>query len=290
MVSSIPVDIVSALSESVTGEIIAFDFASGGCINSGGRLKTGRGDFFLKWNDAKRFPGMFAAEANGLSMLRAPAVIDVPRVITSGISGAYQYLLLEYIDTARRSKNYWENFGKGLAALHKITSPDFGLGHNNYMGSLKQINIQALSWVDFFIEQRLGIQLKVASENNAINTTVLKRFDILFGKLKDLLPAEKPSLLHGDLWSGNVMVNRKGEPCLIDPAVYFGNREVDLAMTGLFGGVDKSFLKSYHDSFPLLPGYAERFDIYNLYPLLVHVNLFGGGYLSQVDAILKRFG
>jgi fructosamine-3-kinase len=107
--------------------------------------------------------------------------------------------------------------------------------------------------------------------------------------LKDLLPTEKPSLLHGDLWSGNVMINDRGEPCLIDPAVYFGNREVDLAMTRLFGGFDNSFLESYQQSFPLLPGYAERFDIYNLYPLLVHVNLFGGGYLSQVLAILKRF-
>jgi fructosamine-3-kinase len=289
MLSSIPGEIVSKISQSVTGEILGFEFASGGCINSGGRLKTAGRDLFLKWNDAEKFPGMFAAEAQGLSVLGSQAVIDVPNVVSTGVSGTYQYLLLEYIDEARPSKNYWESFGKRLAALHTITNPHFGLDHSNYIGSLQQHNIQNLSWIDFFIKQRLGIQLKMAAEKNRIDTNILRRFDVFISKLKDLLPAEKPSLLHGDLWSGNVMINHHGEPCLIDPAVYFGNREVDLAMTALFGGFDKSFIESYHHSFPLLPGYAERFDIYNLYPLLVHVNLFGGGYLSQVVAILKRF-
>jgi fructosamine-3-kinase len=289
MLSSVPGEILSEISQSVTREILGFAFASGGCINSGGRLKTASRDFFLKWNDAEKFPGMFAAEAQGLSLLRTPGVIHVPEVIASGVSGAYQYLLLEHIDEARPSGNYWETFGKRLAALHKITNKGFGLDHSNYIGSLQQNNIQCSSWIDFFITQRLKTQLKIAANKNRIDTGAMKAFDVLIEKLKDLLPTERPSLLHGDLWSGNVMTNNKGEPCLIDPAVYFGNREVDLAMARLFGGFDNSFLKSYHHSFPLLPGYAERFDIYNLYPLLVHVNLFGGGYLSQVVAILKRF-
>jgi fructosamine-3-kinase len=289
MLSSIPGEILSDISQSVNGEILGFAFASGGCINSGGRLKTAGTDYFLKWNHAEKFPDMFAAEAEGLSMLRTQAVIDVPKVIGTGVSGTYQYLLLQYIEEARPSRNYWESFGERLAALHKTTSPTFGLDHRNYIGSLQQHNVQSVSWIDFFIAQRLGIQLKIAKDKNRIETAVVKAFDVLISKLRDILPVEKPSLLHGDLWSGNVMINHEGEPCLIDPAVYFGNREVDLAMTGLFGGFDNSFLKSYHQSFPLLPGYEERFDIYNLYPLLVHVNLFGGGYLSQVLAILKRF-
>ena len=289
MLSSIPSEIISGINQSTKAKLLDFSFASGGCINQGGRLRTTAGPFFLKWNDAWKFPKMFEVEAKGLSILRAPKVIDVPRVVTSGVSGAFQYLLLEYIDEAKRSKRYWENFGKCLADVHRIDAAHFGLDHSNYIGSLKQNNIQSLTWIDFFITHRLQAQLKIAADDNRVDIGVLKAFDILFGKLEELLPAEKPSLLHGDLWNGNVMVNNKGEPCLIDPAVYFGNREVDLAMTQLFGGFDRLFLESYHDSYPLLSGNEERFDIYNLYPLLVHVNLFGGGYLAQVMSILKRF-
>jgi fructosamine-3-kinase len=232
---------------------------------------------------------MFAAEAKGLLTLRVPNVIHIPEVIASGISGNHQYLLMEYIEESEPSDRYWENLGKGLAALHRTTDSRFGLDHDNYIGSINQFNKQSESWVNFFVTQRLRVQLKIAIDASRLETGVLKQFDILFGKLNDLLPAEKPSLLHGDLWNGNVMINRDGEPCLIDPAIYFGNREADLAMTRLFGGFDTSFLESYRHSFPLSSGYEERFDIYNLYPLLVHVNLFGGGYLSQVTSILKRF-
>lgn len=271
------------------GEIKGFSFASGGCINKGGQLKTTGGNFFLKWNTLQRFPGMFASEAKGLSLLRGLNVIDVPEVIYSGSAGAYQFLLLQFIPQSSRSELYWQNLGSGLAALHQNTASHFGLDHDNYIGSLTQHNNQSLSWIDFFIEKRLEIQLRMAVDSKRIDTSLSKKFNTLFPKLPSLLPTERAAMLHGDLWSGNVIANSTGEPCLLDPAVYFGHREVDLAMTQLFGGFDESFMESYDHTFPLIPGYKERFDIYNLYPLLVHLNLFGAGYKSQVVSIVNRF-
>ena len=179
--------------------------------------------------------------------------------------------------------------GARLAALHRCSKDFFGLDHNNYIGSLRQFNHQQTSWVNFFIEQRLNVQLKLAIDSGMMDSKWLNEFESLYAKLPAMLPEEKPSLLHGDLWGGNLITDEKGEPCLIDPAVYFGSREADLAMTKLFGGFDDEFYTSYQHTFPLQPGYDKRFDIYNLYPLLVHVNLFGGSYKSAVANILKAF-
>jgi protein-ribulosamine 3-kinase len=283
--------VTQLLQQEVSGAAYLKHFtpASGGCINHGGRITTSVGDYFLKWNDAQKFPGMFAAEAKGLQVLAAPSVIAVPEVVGVGVQGQYQFIVMEFIEQKGRSKNYWTALGEQLAALHRITSSSFGLDHTNYIGSLQQLNTPHTSWIEFFIVRRLRVQLELAMDNRLIGTDVLKKFDLLFHKLPALLPLEEPSLLHGDLWSGNLITTGKGEPCLIDPAVYFGNREADLAMTQLFGGFDDSFLDSYHKAFPLTAGFRERFDLYNLYPLLVHVNLFGHGYTGQVNSILKNF-
>lgn len=289
MISSVPGELVQHIKSQMQCEISDFEFAGGGCINNGGRLNTNKGVFFLKWNDLHRYPDMFAVEARGLSLLRQPEAIDIPEVIHSGSTDNLQYLLLAFVEQAPRSKTYWRDLGAGLANLHRNTSPAFGLDHDNYIGSLHQYNEPMRSWLEFFIQQRLEMQIKLAVDGKRINTTFVKKFDLLFGKLPDLFLEEVPALLHGDLWSGNVITNPEGNPCLIDPAVYFGHREVDLAMTQLFGGLDRSFLETYHKTFPLLPGFEERFDIYNLYPLLVHVNLFGGGYKAQVNTIVNRF-
>lgn len=266
-----------------------FTFAGGGCINQGGRLKTSVGDFFLKWNDEKKFPLMFEAESKGLQLLRQQDVIRIPKVVGNGKGDAYQFLLLEYIDQKSRSKNYWQKLGERLAVLHRCFFTQFGLEHDNYVGSLRQHNQQSPSWIHFFIEQRLNVQLKLAVDNGLAPGHWRQGFERLYSRLSSLLPEEKPALLHGDLWRGNLITDEKGEPCLIDPAVYYGNRESDLAMTKLFGGFDRDFYNAYQATFPLQAGYRERVDIYNLYPLLVHVNLFGGSYVHSVEGILRAF-
>lgn len=278
--------------EKTTGLTVSvknFSSISGGCINHGGKVQTSAGDFFVKWNDAKKFQGMFEAEAKGLKLLRSAKAIDIPEVIDYGQSGTFQFIILELKESRARKTSYWEDLGQQLATLHKSSNNYFGLDHNNYIGSLPQYNKESTSWVDFFIMQRLQVQVTIAAQANKVNGEVLKKFDLLYDKLPSLLIEEKPSLLHGDLWNGNLLVNAQGSPCLIDPAVYYGDREADLAMTQLFGGFDDAFYESYHTTFPLEAGYRQRFDIYNLYPLLVHVNLFGGSYLYQVRSILDVY-
>ncbi len=293
MVTHIPRQVLEGVMQSLRLQdptaIQDFSFAGGGCINYGGKIKTVSGDFFLKWNDKGKFPGMFQAESKGLKLLLQQNAIYIPRVEAHGESSTYQFLLLEYIVQKTKSKTYWEDLGKQLAALHNVTDTSFGLDHDNFIGSLNQFNQQHSSWLDFYIEQRLDVQLKNAIDQGYAGSSWSKKFELLYTRLPELLPVEKPALLHGDLWSGNLITNEKGEPCLIDPAVYFGNREMDLAMTRLFGGFSEQFYSSYRQAFPLSPGFERRVGIYSLYPLLVHVNLFGGSYVYSVEEILRAF-
>ncbi len=285
----LPISIREHVENHLHSKVTGFRPASGGCINQGGELVTDNGNYFLKWNDAHRYPGMFNAEAKGLTLLNSAKSIHLPKVVLVDETQANQFIVLEFIHAARPCKNYWALLGERLAQLHRNTNAQFGLNHNNYIGSLHQSNSFHGSWIQFFIEQRLEKQVSLAGQNNSLDRKYRSKLDDLYKKLPDLLPVESPSLLHGDLWSGNVMIDEKGEPCLIDPAVYYGHREIELAFTRLFGGFGSEFYEAYNDSFPLLPGFIERADIYNLYPLMVHANLFGGGYLNQVDRILKRY-
>ena len=267
-----------------------FSFSSGGCINSAGVVETNLGNMFIKWNDKKRYPGMFESEAKGLELLREPGVIKVPKPIFAGEAGSFSYLLMVYIGSSAKSDKFWFTLGQNLAALHHLSSGKFGLDHNNYIGSLNQENTQTDDWINFFINNRLQKQLDLAIQNGKIDKSLSMKFHELYKILPSMLPSnESPSLIHGDLWSGNLMTGSKGEPIIFDPAVYYGHREIELAMTRLFGGFHTEFYDSYNESFPLNPGLAERLTIYQLYPLLVHVNLFGGGYVSQVSHILNRF-
>jgi len=293
MISRIPSDVLDGVKEVLNlpdlSSIREFAFAGGGCINQGGKLTTAIGSFFLKWNDDKKFPGMFEAEGKGLQLLRRQNAIRIPNVIGHGKTGPHQFLLLEFIEQKARSKNYWEQLGQRLASLHRCSSEFFGLDHDNYIGSLPQYNLHNSNWINFFIEQRLGVQVNLAIDNGVAPATWAKKFEDLYAKLPSLIASEKPALVHGDLWSGNLITDFKGEPCLIDPAVYFGNREADLAMTRLFGGFSEEFYLAYEETFPLPPSAERRVDLYNLYPLLVHVNLFGGSYVHSVEGILRAF-
>lgn len=261
----------------------------GGCINHGGKIQTSNGDYFIKWNDATRYPNMFNSEASGLNLLTKANAVRIPRQVGVDVSGSLQFIIMEFIQSKSRSIDYWELLGRGLATLHRTSAPAYGLDHDNYIGSLPQVNLAKPSWVEFFITERLEVQIRIGTNSRALDLSVVKKFEGLYTRLPTILHEEKPTLLHGDLWSGNLMTDDKGQPCLIDPATYYGHREVDLAMTQLFGGFSEDFYRSYQNAFPLERGFHERFDLYNLYPLLVHVNLFGQGYMSQLLSILKRY-
>lgn len=262
---------------------------SGGSINSAARLDTNHGAFFLKSNDAFLYPEMFEKEARGLQILRETKVIAIPEVIMTGDEDGTAFLILRFIDSKPAHENFWKNFGMALAILHKNTNPKFGFREDNYIGSLHQSNKEHNKWTDFFIEERLEKQIRIAIQSGRMNTQDHAQLKKLYEYYESLEMNEPPSLLHGDLWKGNIMSGNDGEPSILDPAVYFGNREMDLSMTKLFGGFDQTFYDAYNHEFPLKPGSDERVDIHNLYPLLVHVNLFGGSYISQVRTILKKY-
>jgi fructosamine-3-kinase len=269
-------------------EVIEAQFLAGGDINTSAQVFSSEGVFFVKWNHADQ-ADMFEVEARGLDLLRQTDALRIPQVVGYGRELDKAYLILEYIDPGPATNASWDALGHSLAVLHSHTQPKFGLHFDNYIGSLPQANTLTANGFDFFFEQRLLPQAGMALYRELLSK---KFYDALFRlreRLPELLPADRPALLHGDLWSGNVMVTETGQPVLIDPAVYYGFREADLAFTKLFGGFDQRFYDAYHEAFPLEDGFNDRVAIYNLYPLLVHVNLFGSGYVSGVERILKQF-
>ena len=261
---------------------------SGGSINLAYRLETSRGNFFVKTNHASRYPEMFQKEAKGLALLRNARTFTVPEVFLADAAGEESFMLMEYIEGANEHKDFWEDFGTSLARMHRQHAEQFGLDHDNYMGSLHQHNNQHDDWVTFFIEERLQRQVVLARDNGAMGRSDVAAFERLYVRLPEIFPPASPSLLHGDLWSGNFITDSDGFACLIDPAVYYGHPEIDIAMSTLFGGFSSRFYESYYNYNPFPGNYYERLPIYNLYPLLVHVNLFGGGYLSSVRLTLGR--
>lgn len=259
----------------------------GGCINETVKCECTQGVFFIK--SSHHCPSdFFEKEAKGLQLLHYAQAINTPKIIQHGKIGHTYYLALEWIEKGRTTEGFWTEFGRKMAELHQVSQPEFGLDHDNYIGRLKQQNHFYDNWINFFIEQRILPQLKLAINHRKIDHSVQQSFDRLFGKLSDLMPTEPPALLHGDLWSGNFMCNTHEQPILIDPAVYYGHREMELAFTHLFGGFDSLFYKAYQEAYPLTPGFPERIEVYNLYPLLVHVNLFGQSYLHDVMQTLRR--
>jgi fructosamine-3-kinase len=262
----------------------------GGSINDTYQVTINQNiHFFLKTNSATKFPGLFQKEKAGLEFIHRQKLIHVPAVIACDETDNCPLLLLEWINKGIKTEKFWKDFGKQLAALHHATHSHFGFFEDNYMGALPQTNNPQKSWIDFFIEHRLKPQIQMAQGKKLLSAKHISHFESLYPKLAEVFNEEKPSLLHGDLWSGNYMCNQNSEPVLIDPAVYFGHRSMDLAMTTLFGGFDKSFYDSYHYYFPFPSNYYQQWDVCNLYPLLIHLNLFGSGYLGQVERILKKF-
>ncbi|MFN4145414.1 MAG: fructosamine kinase family protein [Runella sp.] len=269
-------------------EVLEVRLVSGGSINTAVRVFTSEGTFFVKFNHAER-EDMFEKEARGLAMLRQADALHIPTVLGYGQKGDKAYLIQPFVENGGQRPDFWENFGESLALLHSHTQKQFGLDFDNYIGSLPQSNSLTNNGIVFFIEKRLRPQVGLALYNDLISHEMYQRFEHFYELLPNLLPNERPALLHGDLWSGNFLTNERGRVSLIDPAPYYGFREAELAFTQLFGGFDDSFYDSYQDTFPLEPGFDYRIPIYNLYPLLVHVNLFGRSYLPPIERLLKRY-
>jgi protein-ribulosamine 3-kinase len=285
-------DAVRSAVEARLGPVRGAAPVSGGCINHGMRVELADGPVFVKYN-ADAPPGLFAAEARGLDALRAAADgLVVPRALAwaEAEGGAPAWLALEWLEPSRRAPDFAERLGRGLAALHRAGRDEgWGWMEDNFIGPLPQANGPTSSWAEFWRTRRLEPQLELARRGGRMPGNAAE-WDRLMDRLPELLaPAEAdgPSLLHGDLWGGNVLA-APGGPAIIDPAVYRGHREADLAMTELFGGFGDGFHVGYREAWPLQPGYPARRAVYQLWYLLIHVNLFGGGYGTQTAAVLRE--
>jgi len=281
-----------AIAAEIGPEIEASSPVGGGDISSSARARLADGrEVLVKWNTGA-LPGLFTCERRGLELLRRAETLRIPGVLAHAepAAGRPGFIVMEWLGPGSATPATGEALGRGLAALHRVTAETYGLDHDNYIGANPQPNRQADDWVAFFREQRLGFQMGLARKNGYLNAGRATRLEKLLARLGDWLPAHPPaSLLHGDLWGGNWLAVASDEPALIDPAVYYGHREAELAFTELFGGFPTAFYRAYHQAWPLDEGYDERRDLYNLYHLLNHLNLFGESYGGQVDWILRRY-
>ncbi|WMJ74782.1 fructosamine kinase family protein [Cytophagaceae bacterium ABcell3] len=269
-------------------ETYKYSHLSGGCINTVYLADGGGNKYVVKVNDLDK-EDMFRAEAAGVKELGKANAVKVPEIIAWGTHGSFSYILMEYVVPGVPNKDYWENLGRCLAKQHQVHGDFYGFLKDNYIGSLHQENEVSDDWFSFFINKRLQPQVRLALANGKLNGKDADKFSKLYTRLPSLLVKDKPALLHGDLWSGNVVTADSGYAALIDPAVYYGHREIELAFTKLFGGFGPGFYAAYQETNPVEYGFEGRSDIYNLYPLLVHVNLFGGSYINSVRSILNRF-
>lgn len=268
----------------------------GGCINQGYAVSSDTATYFVKLNRASQVQ-MFEAEALGLKQMFATQTIQVPKPICFGTVADSAYIVLEWLElNGGSTTKSWEEMGRQLAAMHRANPPQsphskgqsqewFGWEQNNTIGSTPQINNWTSNWVEFFTEYRLGYQFQLARRRGG-NFPQQERLMAVVPKLLNHQP--QPSLVHGDLWGGNAAVTQSGEPVIFDPATYVGDREVDMAMTELFGGFPTAFYRGYNEEWPLDGGYKQRKTLYNLYHILNHFNLFGGGYGSQANRMIEQ--
>jgi len=286
---------ICQLLQPVFGQDVAVQSSSqtgGGCINQTHILELNNGErVFLKHNSHPP-PDFFAAEAKGLGLLsQVKGGPRIPKSLAMQDSECPSFLILEYIEGSTPGPDFPVRFARSLAALHRNTHPSFGLDHDNFIGSTPQKNAHKNNGIEFFRDHRLRYQQELARRSGKLPSATDKNLSKLCDRIENYLDisGEKPALLHGDLWSGNYFSDRERWPCIFDPAVYFGLREADLAMTELFGRLPQRFYDAYHEAFPLNPGYEERKDLYNLYHLLNHLNLFGGSYLGSVEQVIRRY-
>lgn len=261
----------------------------GGDINRCFQVDTDRGRMLLKVNDASRGSRFFQAEFEGLERLRATETVPVPRPLAHGATQTECFLVMEYIDKQPPAPEFWERFAGDLARLHRCTAPLCGLGQDNYIGTVVQRNTRRQSWGEFYAEYRLRPLVRRLVDEGMFPPDMVQRAELLFGHIAAVFPDEKPSLVHGDLWGGNFLAGPGGRAWVFDPAVYYGSREMDLAMARLFGGFDRTFFWHYQEEFPLAEGWQQRIGLCQLYPLLVHAVLFGGTYIRQAISVISEY-
>jgi fructosamine-3-kinase len=273
-------------------EIRSASSVGGGCINETQVLSLSNGEkVFLKYNSQPPV-NFFKREAAGLRLLaQADNGPRIPQVVGLTEDTHAHFLILEYIEQGRTGKEYPIQFARALANMHRVTRDHYGLDEDNFIGSTPQKNTPEEDGLTFFREHRLRFQQTLARERGRLPVDIDRKLDRLCDRLDQYLDltGERPALVHGDLWSGNHFADRAGRACLVDPAAYFGLRETDLAMSELFGRLPQSFYDAYFEAFPVNTNYLQRKDIFNIYHLLNHVNLFGGSYLSSVETALNHF-
>ncbi|MBN2718745.1 MAG: fructosamine kinase family protein [Deltaproteobacteria bacterium] len=287
---------MNALADTISGifgndvTIAARRSVGGGCINDTAVLQLSNGEqLFLKQNTLTH-PQLFEAEAIGLKHLICDGGPRVPLPIACFRDESHQYLILEYLSSGKRRPDYWEQFGHQLAHLHQsVRNSRCGFEIDNFIGATPQLNEYRSNWLVFFRDMRLTPQIRMASRY--LTGALRRQLDALLDRLDQFIvpPDGDAVILHGDLWTGNAMTGPNGEPVIIDPATYYGHREADIAMTQLFGRFGGCFYDAYNESWPLQPGWETRMDLYNLYHMINHVNLFGSGYLGSVASIVNSY-
>ena len=285
-------DLKSRLEKIFSEPIKSTSSISGGCIADSRKLQFESGKVYFLKQLRGSSPGGFDAEEAGLKELRKSSTVNVPEVVRKGPD----FLLLQWIEEGfSRTSSSMEMLGIQFAEMHRFRGKKFGFSEDNYLGGSPQLNKPSKegsqNWAVFYAENRLEIQTSLAVKNGYATSELRNLMENLIKKFPDFISGteEEPSLMHGDLWSGNYLIDKNGIPWLIDPAVYYGHREADLAMTSLFGGFSNSFYSAYKSTYPIESGYADREPLYHLYHLLNHLNLFGRGYYSQVISILRRY-
>ena len=268
--------------------IIDFAKISGGDISKAYKLTSEDQKWFVKLNSNK-FEEVFRIESDALQYLNSKSSLLIPKVVALDSHQDVSYLILEYIDPVLPSKEFWIKLGSGLAELHRNVSANYGWHSENFIGSIRQSNVRSDSWSEFYSTNRLKPLFDKGLKSGIFNKNDERLYLSFIRKLADMVPNERPALCHGDLWNGNFLSGLNG-PYLIDPSTSYMHREMDIAMSKLFGGFEYSFYESYNNSFPLEPGFEERMDIYQLYYILVHAILFGGNYILSTKQILKKYG
>ncbi|UEG55052.1 fructosamine kinase family protein [Mucilaginibacter daejeonensis] len=270
-------------------KLLSIHPVTGGDINEAYCLDTSSGKLMMKLNSRSKYAEMFEREAQGLAAIRSSRTIAVPEVIIYGHHHDDSYLIMQWIESRRATREASKLLGIQLAAMHRNTASAFGFKHHNYMGSISQSNRRHYKWSEFFVQERLMPMVKIARNKSLLEEKDIADIEQLCQRLPQLFDEEAPALIHGDLWGGNYLISADGKPYLIDPAVSYGHREFDISMTTLFGGFERAFYDAYQDAFPLAQDWEERTDLWNLYPLLLHLNLFGLSYLGQVRSSIKRY-
>ncbi len=282
-------NLILHISQQTGDEIVAWHSVSGGSISDAYLLEGNKRKYFLKTNTEPFAEHMFETERIGLETIESSQTIAVPHVHLTGKHNNNAFILMDYVESKQPTSLGMERLGRQLAQLHQTHSSRFGLDIDNYIGKLPQSNTQHNNWVVFYWNERLIPQLQMAIDKKLYSNNDLPKTSQATERLTTLLSETKPSLVHGDLWGGNYLIDTQDKPYLIDPAIHYGHPMVDIAMSKLFGGFSSSFYYAYHEQLPQPSNYLEQIDLYQLYFLLVHLNLFGRSYYSSVMRIIKRY-